>query len=102
MERLLSKTENAIIYDTAKRIANVSATVLILGETGVGKDVLAKYIFNESERSRSGKYIKVNCGAIPANLLESELFGYAGGAFTGPIRMENQACLNWRIKAFYF
>ncbi|MFJ8063197.1 sigma-54 interaction domain-containing protein [Psychrobacillus sp. NPDC096426] len=71
------------IYDTAKRIANVSATVLILGETGVGKDVLAKYIFNESERSRSGKYIKVNCGAIPANLLESELFGYAGGAFTG-------------------
>ncbi len=71
------------IYDTAKRIANVSATVLILGETGVGKDVLAKYIFHESERSRSGKYIKVNCGAIPANLLESELFGYAGGAFTG-------------------
>ncbi|MFS0575439.1 sigma 54-interacting transcriptional regulator [Sporosarcina sp. 179-K 3D1 HS] len=71
------------IYDTAKRIANVPATVLILGETGVGKDVLAKYIFNESERSRTGKYIKVNCGAIPANLLESELFGYAGGAFTG-------------------
>ena len=71
------------IYDTAKRIANVSATVLTLGETEVGKDVLAKYIFNESERSRNGKYIKVNCGAIPANLLESELFGYAGGAFTG-------------------
>ncbi|WP_246096811.1 sigma-54 interaction domain-containing protein [Psychrobacillus soli] len=72
-----------LIYDTAKRIANVSATVLILGETGVGKDVLAKYIYTESERSRSGKFVKVNCGAIPANLLESELFGYAGGAFTG-------------------
>ncbi|MFC5590571.1 sigma-54 interaction domain-containing protein [Sporosarcina soli] len=71
------------IYDTAKRIANVPATVLILGETGVGKDVLAKYIFNTSERRGTGKYIKVNCGAIPANLLESELFGYAGGAFTG-------------------
>ncbi|RNF40336.1 PAS domain S-box protein [Planococcus salinus] len=72
-----------IIYDTAKRIVNVSATVLILGETGVGKDVLAKYIYNKSERQRSGKFIKVNCGAIPANLLESELFGYAGGAFSG-------------------
>ncbi|MEW9502071.1 sigma-54 interaction domain-containing protein [Jeotgalibacillus marinus] len=72
-----------IIYDTAKRIVNVSATVLILGETGVGKDVLAKYIYNESERRRRGKFIKVNCGAIPLNLLESELFGYAGGAFTG-------------------
>lgn len=72
-----------IIYDTAKRIVNVSATVLILGETGVGKDVLAKYIYNESERRRNGKFIKVNCGAIPANLLESELFGYAGGAFSG-------------------
>lgn len=71
------------IYDTAKRIANVQATVLILGETGVGKDVLAKYIFNTSERRITGKYIKVNCGAIPANLLESELFGYTGGAFTG-------------------
>ena len=71
------------IYDTANRIVNISATVLILGETGVGKDVLAKYIYNESERRRSGKFIKVNCGAIPANLLESELFGYAAGAFTG-------------------
>lgn len=72
-----------IIYNTAKRIVNVSATVLILGETGVGKDVLAKYIYNESERRKSGKFIKVNCGAIPPNLLESELFGYASGAFTG-------------------
>lgn len=71
------------IYDTARRIADVSATVLILGETGVGKDVLAKYIYGKSERSKSGKFIKVNCGAIPSNLLESELFGYDGGAFTG-------------------
>ena len=72
-----------LIYDTGQRIANVAATVLILGETGVGKDVLAKYIYNKSERSGSGKFVKVNCGAIPPNLIESELFGYAGGAFTG-------------------
>ena len=71
------------LYDTAKRIVNVSATVLIFGETGVGKDVLASFIYNESERRNSGKFIKVNCGAIPFNLLESELFGYASGAFTG-------------------
>ena len=85
-----------LIYDTAKRIVNVPATVLILGETGVGKDVLAKFIYNESERSRSGKYIKVNCGAIPSNLLESELFGYAGGAFTGASKNGKSASLNWR------
>jgi transcriptional regulator with PAS, ATPase and Fis domain len=72
-----------LIYDTARRIADVSATVLILGETGVGKDVLAKFIYEKSERIRSGKFIKVNCGAIPPDLLESELFGYASGAFTG-------------------
>nr|WP_263327370.1 sigma 54-interacting transcriptional regulator [Neobacillus sp. Marseille-Q6967] len=71
------------IYDTAARIANVDATVLILGETGTGKDVLARYIFENSERSRSGQMIKINCGAIPPDLLESELFGYEAGAFTG-------------------
>jgi PAS domain S-box-containing protein len=72
-----------LIYETANRIVNVDATVLILGETGVGKDVLAKYIYTNSERSKTGNFIKVNCGAIPPDLLESELFGYAGGAFTG-------------------
>ncbi len=91
-----------IIYDIAKRIADVSATVLILGETGVGKDVLAKYIYNESERSRSGKYIKVNCGAIPSNLLESELFGYAGGAFTGASKNGKPGMFELADKGFLF
>ena len=72
-----------MIYDTASRIANVDATVLILGETGTGKDVLARFIYENSERRRIGEYIKINCGAIPPDLLESELFGYVGGAFTG-------------------
>ncbi|MFB4210625.1 sigma-54 interaction domain-containing protein [Shouchella sp. JSM 1781072] len=71
------------IYQMAERIADVDATVLILGETGVGKDVLAKHIFNQSYRAKEGKFIKVNCGAIPPELLESELFGYEKGAFTG-------------------
>ncbi|MDQ0270419.1 sigma-54 interaction domain-containing protein [Cytobacillus purgationiresistens] len=71
------------IYDTVDRLVNVDATVLVLGETGVGKDVLAKYIYEHSDRNRKGKYIKLNCGAIPSELIESELFGYEKGAFTG-------------------
>ncbi|WP_082234455.1 sigma-54 interaction domain-containing protein [Halobacillus massiliensis] len=72
-----------MVYDTAERMANVNATVLILGETGVGKDVLAEFIYKESTRSKEGQFIKINCGAIPRDLLESELFGYEKGAFTG-------------------
>ncbi|GAB3055388.1 sigma-54 interaction domain-containing protein [Virgibacillus ainsalahensis] len=74
------------IYEMADRIANIDATVLILGETGVGKDVLAKYIYEEGARSKEGEFLKINCGAIPPELLESELFGYEGGAFTGASR----------------
>lgn len=75
-----------IIYDMVDRIANVDATLLILGETGVGKDVFANYLYKRSSRSREGQFIKVNCGAIPPDLLESELFGYESGAFTGASR----------------
>lgn len=71
------------IVDLAMRIANFNTPVLLLGESGVGKDVLAHYIHQMSERSRTGSFVKINCGAIPENLLESELFGYEAGAFTG-------------------
>jgi PAS domain S-box-containing protein/TyrR family helix-turn-helix protein len=74
------------IFDMADRISNVDATVLILGETGVGKDVLARHIFRSSDQYDKGEFIKVNCGAIPYDLLESELFGYEAGAFTGASR----------------
>ncbi|MBM7096666.1 sigma 54-interacting transcriptional regulator [Bacillus sp. H-16] len=80
---VLASEEVRLIYEMANRISNVDATVLILGETGVGKDVLAKYIYSNSFREKEGNFIKVNCGAIPAELLESELFGYEGGAFSG-------------------
>ncbi|MRG85950.1 PAS domain S-box protein [Salinibacillus xinjiangensis] len=84
---MITKSEQMkMIYDTADTIADVDATVLILGETGVGKDVLAKYIFKNSSRSKDGDFVKVNCGAIPPDLLESELFGYESGAFTGASR----------------
>ncbi|KAJ52007.1 PAS domain S-box-containing protein [Clostridium tetanomorphum] len=65
-----------------KKVANVDTTVLLLGETGVGKEEVAKYIHKNSKRCNK-HFIKVNCGAIPENLIESELFGYEKGAFTG-------------------
>ncbi len=73
------------LLDTAARIAVVESPVILLGESGVGKEVLAKYIHESGNRS-SKPFIKVNCGAIPAELLESELFGYKTGAFTGASR----------------
>jgi len=71
------------IYEKALKVADVDSPVLLLGETGVGKDFLAQFIHDVSERSGDGCFVKVNCGAIPEALLESELFGYEPGAFTG-------------------
>ena len=70
------------IYKKAKKIANVDTTILILGETGVGKDFISTYIHSISNRKKN-KFIKINCGAVPEHLLESEFFGYEEGAFTG-------------------
>ncbi len=72
------------ILKKAMRVAKVDTTVLILGETGVGKEEIAKFIHKNSRRAER-QFIKVNCGAIPENLLESELFGYEKGAFTGAL-----------------
>ncbi|OCA91769.1 sigma-54 interaction domain-containing protein [Pseudobacillus wudalianchiensis] len=69
------------ILNTALMVADSDATILITGETGVGKNVLAKFIHDNSERK--GSFVEVNCGSLPENLLESELFGYAPGSFTG-------------------
>lgn len=65
-----------------KKIAKVKSNVMILGESGVGKELFAHSIHNESKRI-SGPFVSINCSAIPENLLESELFGYEEGAFTG-------------------
>ncbi|KKM10143.1 hypothetical protein SY88_15295 [Clostridiales bacterium PH28_bin88] len=72
-------------YEAAVRVAPFDSTVLIQGESGVGKEVVARLIHKESGRTEK-PFIKVNCGAIPENLLETELFGYERGAFTGSNR----------------
>jgi TyrR family helix-turn-helix protein/PAS domain S-box-containing protein len=70
------------IVDFALRVANVDSTVLITGESGVGKEIIARLIHEASPR-KNYPFVKVNCAAIPENLMETELFGYEGGAFTG-------------------
>ncbi len=70
------------VIETAKEYAQVDSSILLLGETGVGKEVMAQSIHNHSSRRRN-PFIAVNCAALPPNLLESELFGYVKGAFTG-------------------
>ena len=72
------------LLSVARRVATSETTLLILGETGVGKEWLARGIHAEGERAR-GPFVAVNCGAIPDGLLESELFGHRQGAFTGAI-----------------
>lgn len=74
------KTAN--VLSLLNKVAPMDTTVILLGETGVGKEVFAKYLCQNSQRKEK-PYITVNCGSIPANLVESELSGYEGGAFTG-------------------
>lgn len=80
------------ILDELPRIGDSDATVLIYGESGVGKGLIASLLHEHSTRSIKGEFIKVDCSAIPSSLIESELFGYEGGAFTGA-RREGKAGL---------
>ena len=81
-EIIISSVQMERIMNTINRIADFDANVLILGDSGTGKTMLAKVIHKKSRRAE-GSFIDINCAAIPENLLESELFGYEKGSFTG-------------------
>jgi two-component system response regulator AtoC len=85
-EKIVSKNEQMQkIFDVIKKVSQYKSTVLITGESGTGKELVARALHYNSDRSPN-PFIAVNCGAIPENLLESELFGHAKGAFTDAIR----------------
>lgn len=93
IDHLRNREKNALVFhspqmgqvvEKAEIAAGVSCPVLLLGESGVGKDVIANYIHRTSNRANEA-FIVVNCAAMPENLIESELFGYAKGAFSGAL-----------------
>lgn len=82
---IAESSEMKRLIETVEQVAKVDVTVLLTGESGVGKEEIAKLIQQASPRVEQ-PFIKVNCGAIPETLMESELFGYEGGAFTGALK----------------
>ena len=70
------------VFNLVEKVADCDSTILLNGETGTGKGLVAKAIHQKSKR-KNKPFISINCGAIPENLLESELFGHVRGAFTG-------------------
>ncbi|MBI5606966.1 MAG: sigma 54-interacting transcriptional regulator [Deltaproteobacteria bacterium] len=81
-ELVIKSPAMRLVVQKALKMARVDSAVLLTGESGVGKDLLARFIHQASPR-KENSFVKINCGAIPENLLESELFGYEKGAFTG-------------------
>ena len=76
------------VFETIRKVASTDASILIMGKSGTGKELVARAIHEKSTRNQ-GSFIPINCGAIPGTLLESELFGYEKGAFTGAYARQN-------------
>ncbi|MGN4753501.1 sigma-54 interaction domain-containing protein [Bacillus cereus group sp. MYBK220-1] len=89
------------IVDTIKKVSVVDSTVLVLGETGVGKSRLVRHLHEVSHRKYKSFY-EINCAALPTNLIESELFGYSGGSFTGANREGKKGLLESAHKGTLF
>ena len=101
-EDILGSSEALVkAVEGARQIASSDGAVMIIGESGTGKEMFAQSIHNASGR-RKYNFIAVNCAAIPENLLESEMFGYEEGSFTGAKKTERWVILNWRIEEQFF
>lgn len=91
--RIIAESDSMMkIIKMVDHLKDIEAVILIMGETGVGKGMLARYIHENSNRSQK-KMVYINCGAIPDTLIESELFGYESGAFTGASRQGKQGLI---------
>ena len=89
------------VIQTIAMVSDINISILLLGESGVGKEVIAKYI-HESSNRKSEPFIAVNCGALVPSLLESELFGYEAGAFTGALKKGKQGLFEIANKGVIF
>lgn len=96
----INKNMSALI-NLCKRVAKSKAPILITGESGVGKEMIAELIHNNSNRANSS-FVKLNCAAIPQNLIESEFFGYEPGAFTGALRNGKKGIIELANKGTLF
>jgi two-component system NtrC family response regulator len=86
IKRIITANEGMLkVCRTVEKLANTNVSVLLLGESGTGKEALARAVHDLGSRARQ-PFVAINCGAIPENLLESELFGYERGAFTGAVK----------------
>ncbi len=91
-EEIIGRSEKILeVLEIIKKVSPTNARVFITGESGTGKELVAKYIHQNSKRKQF-PFIKVNCAAIPSELIESELFGYEKGAFSGAKRLEEGTC----------
>ncbi|MDR1571887.1 MAG: sigma 54-interacting transcriptional regulator [Clostridiales Family XIII bacterium] len=86
-ELVFGSAKMTLLFSLVKQVADTDVTVLIEGETGTGKELIAHQIYENSAR-RDKPFVKVNCAAIPETLLESEMFGYAKGSFTGALKSD--------------
>ena len=83
-----------LVYEQVAQVARTDTTVLMRGESGTGKELIAQAIHYNSLRAKR-PFIKVSCAALPESLIESELFGYEKGAFTGRAGVEKRAASSW-------